>query len=207
MKWKSRALVFFLICSLCSSVFISTLVTAAFTFDSTDWAYYRILTVDADYVDTDLTDFPVLVVISSAIGAKCDGGDSIRFTDYDDFVIPYEIESWNATGNSYVWVKLDLENSANTNFYMYYNNTAASDGQDVNAVWDSDYSVVYHMANASIGLNDSTAGINNSIATGGNPTYHQTGKIGYGVDFDGTDDNFSLDNSVEDEGNVTIEVW
>ena len=124
------------------SLFVVKDVEAAWW--NTDWNYYRVITIESDYIDTDLTNFPILVNISDAIGDKCDDGDSIRFLDTDNSTeYFYEIEKWVDNEDRLVWVNLtDISSSVDTKFLMYYNNSAASDNQHPSDVWDNGFAAV-----------------------------------------------------------------
>jgi hypothetical protein len=109
-----------------------------------------------------LFDFPALVVL----GEHLDGfhysdfgstnGYDLRFTDQEDeTLLSYEIERWNPTGLSYVWVLVPRLSSATRFVHVYWGNTneyAAShpppnslDG----STWPSQYERVYHLAETS----------------------------------------------------------
>lgn len=95
---------------------------------------------------------PVLVKIDSTqISSK----DSIRFyANGGNQELPFEIETWNPTGTSSVWVKIPtVADGDTTTIFGYYNGdktaTASSD------VWDDHYVLVEHFANADISM-DST---------------------------------------------------
>ena len=178
------------------------------------WNHYQKVTVNASFVDADLPEFPVLVVVNATIGAASDGGDSIRFVATDNVTeLPYEIESWNASSGSYVWVKVDLSSTEDTSFYLYYNNSNATDGQNGTGVWDDHYLGVWHMneqAQGARSIKDSTWTRNGT--PGGNPTYEQTGKVGYGVYLDGeswNEDYFTITHDAYKFANqsVTLEGW
>lgn len=59
----------------------------------------------------------------------------------------YEIEKWDETGTSSVWVKVpQIDASSSTDYiYIYYGNSSAVDGQDRGNVWDSDFKMVQHL--------------------------------------------------------------
>ena len=67
----------------------------------------------------------------------------------------------------YYWVKVPtVSNSVNTDIYLYYGLTGASDGSDKNNVWDSGYKAVYHLGevgNGTLGeFKDSTVYANDA---------------------------------------------
>jgi len=118
---------------------------------NSNWNYRKKITFDNSGQSTNLTNFPVLVVLHSGnfdyAKAKSDGAD-IRFIDSDDSTsLDYEIEDWDPDGNSYIWVKVpQIDASSSTDFiYLYYGNSSASDGQNPTGVWDSDYKMVHHL--------------------------------------------------------------
>ena len=69
---------------------------------------------------------------------------------------------------------------------MYYNNSGASDGQDVTGTWDGDFRAIYHMDDASGNIQDSTINNNDATAVANTPTFGQTGKIDTAVWYDGS---------------------
>ena len=98
-----------------------------------------------------LTKFPVLVVLK---GNRIDytktlnAGEDLRFIDADGTaVLSHEIEEWNESGTSYVWVKVPQVDgsSSSDHVWMYYDNTSAPDAQDAANLWTNDYKGVWHM--------------------------------------------------------------
>jgi PKD repeat protein len=182
---------------------------------NSSWYYARSLTINSTYLDTPLTEFPVLVVINSTISSKCDGGKSIRFVNTtNETEFDYEVEkNWSTTGNNYVWVNISEQISSASDyvFYMYYNNSEASDNQDSNHTWNSNYVMVYHMYehNATYIVD------NTSNRFPGRIDYYPdevTGQIGTAMDFNGSSSNHDMIYITESEtyiGNnsYTIECW
>ena len=78
-------------------------------------------------------------------------------------VLDYEIEKWDESGNSYVWVRVpQIDLSSSTDFiWMYYGNAGAANVQNAAAVW-AGYSVVHHLDETSGPHLDSTSNGNNS---------------------------------------------
>ena len=98
-----------------------------------------------------LENFPVLVKLSTAISgfdyADFGGTQNLVFKDAQGNVLPYEIESWNASGTSYVWVKLPAVTQTTT-FTLYYSGSAV-DGNVAGMTWTgADYVGVWHMDEA-----------------------------------------------------------
>ncbi len=104
-----------------------------------------------------LTNFPMLVKISEGSPAgfsynqtAADGSD-LRFTDADGFKLPYEIEKWDITGTSYVWVKVPEYKKDSYACTMHWGAIAGEDvpeTEDPQKVW-SDYIGVWHFAEQS----------------------------------------------------------
>lgn len=160
------------------------------TWWDSDWDYYRTLTIDSAYIDSELTDFPILVSISDEIGDKCKAnGEDIVFTLTDNStVLNHEIEKWDDNEDRIVWVKIPtISSSVDTVILMYYGNTEASDSQNPSGVWDSDYLGVYHLGETSGSALDSTGNANHGTYVGSLPT-RVTGNIGYAQYFDGSGD-------------------
>jgi len=55
--------------------------------------------------------------------------------------LPYEIEKWDPTGTSTVWVQVPVIHGGSNNdfIYLYYNNPSAKAGQLPSSVWDGSY--------------------------------------------------------------------
>ena len=176
---------------------------------NSNWKRYRVITIDHTQIDKTLTNFPVLVVINSTIGVDCDSGKSIRFIGIDNSTeYYYEIEKWDAAGDSFVWVNITtVSATTDTTFLMYYNNSGAADDQHATDVWDGYYEAVWHMNDSSGNVWDST--INHHTGTAnGNPVYSQVGQIGYAIALDGNGDYFNVgDNCDVGDWDFTLEAW
>ena len=97
-----------------------------------------------------LTGFPVLVRLSTAISGfsyediSSDGSDIAFGTDDGNTITPYpfEIDTWNPSGTSLVWVRVPSLAAASS-FNLYYGN-GASVANTSSDVW-SDYALVWHL--------------------------------------------------------------
>ena len=182
---------------------------------NSSWSYNRTITIESDFLDNSIQDFPLLVVINKTIGDKCDGGDSIRFLNYDNTTeFNYEIEgNWSSTGNSYVWVNISeqIPHDSDYVFVMYYNNSLASSNSSKVGVWDSNYTAVYHMNASNVGDNLDSSLYGNDIASVNNTPTRVAGKIGYGIDFDGNGEYLNVTSSpslyLEKADGFTLETW
>jgi biopolymer transport protein ExbB len=158
------------------------------------------ITISHAQVDSDLTDFPLFVSISSDsdIGGEClANGHDIRFTSSDGTtLLKYERQSFSVSGGAATgtfWVKVPtVAGSSDTTIYLYYGDSGASDGADPTNVWDSSFLAVYHLEESGNGTSgeykDSTS--NARHLTGGSGAFpsRSTGLSSYGQTFDGTND-------------------
>ena len=101
------------------------------------------------YSGAALSDFPVLIKIdaSSIPGVYSDvkhSGADLKFTDDSgEGEYPYEVDTWNPSGTSYVWVKLPSFASG-VNFRMYYGDNAKTEVSGSAQVWSA-YAGVWHL--------------------------------------------------------------
>jgi hypothetical protein len=107
-----------------------------------DWLYRKKITIDQTKIDANLTNFPVLVKLTSSqldFTKAQSAGQDIRFTDYLGNSLKYEIEDWSqASSTADVWVKIPaISGTVDTNFYMYYGNPTVADAQDKTNVWNN----------------------------------------------------------------------
>jgi hypothetical protein len=127
------------------------------------------------YTGATLTDFPLLVVLSTSRTGfdysqfkVADAGD-LRFTDSSGVELAYELEKWDTSGTSYAWVKLPTLTSSTT-LNAFWGNAADSvpayrtDG----SAWQDDFIGVWHMD--AVDAADSTAFRNNGTGSGNTTT-------------------------------------
>ena len=168
-------------------------------------------------IASDLTDFPLLVKLSTTSGVDDDDmsavfdeltSDSnrkkIAVTESDGTTELYvEIMKWDdANETALLWVKCDLSSSTDTILYLYYdstqsdNTTYVGDIGDTAAqnVWNSSYEAVYHLTEQGNGTSneyvDSTGNAHHGTAdegAGTEPTLATTGPLGVSQSFDGGD--------------------
>ena len=165
------------------------------------WGQRRKIVFDNSAQAENLTDFPVLVKLNSNrinYSATQDSGQDIRFTDSDGVTpLAYEIEQWNEEGDSFVWVKVPrIDSSSSTDsIYLYYGNTNASDSQNINGTWNSNYKAVWHMDETS-GVTVSNSASNGPVGTkeisATEPAPSNAGRIDGAQSFDGTGDRVSF---------------
>ena len=127
-----------------------------------DWTVYDWkfpLTFDGVTDGATLTDFPVLVRISEYDEATgkgirnfdydgCllpDGGD-LRFADENGTLLMSEVDTWNANGESLVWVKIPALTKG-TKIWAYYGSKYAH-AVNPKAVWSNGFLGVWHLSAA-----------------------------------------------------------
>ncbi|MFW6313816.1 MAG: DUF2341 domain-containing protein [Spirochaetota bacterium] len=158
--------------------------------------------------------FPLMVRLDSSRidyrEAAADGGD-LRFFDAGNATeLYYEVESWNAEGESIVWVRVpEIAASSRDSIWMYWGGGATTTYANPAEVW-SEYEVVLHLAN---GVSDSSPnGWHGSIT--GSPTY-EAGAVGAAIriGYDGTTKSYvDVEGYVNEHhtktlGAYTVEVW
>lgn len=92
---------------------------------------------------------------------------------------------------------------------MYWGNAGASDAQNKNNVWDSNFVMVQHMNQNSGNINDSTSGNYSGTATG-TVTYGKTGQVNSAIGFDGSSTRFSISSGSPftfADTTFTVEAW
>src|SRR3989344_1918813 len=180
---------------------------------NSSWLARRKITLNNSASSENLTNFPVLVQLSASNidYAKTQGaGEDIRFVDADGTTaLSYEIEKWNESGTSLVWVKVPQIDSGSTTdyIYMYFDNDGASDNQAATSVWDSNFKAVWHLPDGTtLGALDSTS--NNNDGTITTPTA-TTGQIDCAASFNGSTTLISAPAaaSIDDLTNITISEW
>ena len=155
-----------------------------------------------------------------------DNGGDMMFCDENGSPIPHEVDTWDADGESLVWVKLP-STAENTTITMYYGSIAAS-SEDPADVWTG-YTGVWHFEEATAAAAEHSYGTYaNSTATEGidghiaeHTVTNETGRFGKGFrtndstgmmagnyNYGGVWVNDSGDNSPIDGGeNFTISGW
>lgn len=147
------------------------------------YSYYKTITIDHTKVPADQTNFPVLVSgVYSYLATVANSGNVVNANGYDIILsststldgsgkLDFEVESYDpVTGTVNIWVKVPtLSSSADTVIYLLYGNPAVfADQSNKNATWDSNFTQVNHMNQASSAeILDSTSNGNNSTSNNG----------------------------------------
>ena len=110
--------------------------------------FHKKVAFTVNYTNENGISVPVLVRLSKGSPAGFDprhcaeGGRDLFFADANGDEIPCEIDTWDPSGESLVWVKIPSVRRG-TSFTMLYRGTPSS-GDTASAVW-SDYTGVWHL--------------------------------------------------------------
>ncbi len=186
-----------------------TLSTHGQWFDNA-WSTRRVLTFNHGGPNQNLIGIPILVQLDASridYGLTQNGGQDLRFVDADGTLLAHEIESWNESGTSTVWVRIpQVDQNSTTDFItMYYGNVAAADGQNAVAVWAGQDQAVYHLHNDFL---DSTGNLNNASNI---VSLDAVGRFGDAQSFDGSSGRITIPSnaSVDDvfDGGGSVSAW
>jgi hypothetical protein len=189
------------------------------------------LTIDHTDIDAALSNFPILLYLSTSSGRNADdvsfvfdeiGANKLKIavTTSDGVTQCYvEIEQWDsANEKAWLWVKVpSISATADTDLYLYYDNTHADNtdyvGDDPNdaasqAVWDANFMMVHHLTGASYNvLDDSTSNNNDVAGEGATPAYNSTGKVAKAVDLERDDVDFLYVNDADTLDGFSAASW
>jgi autotransporter-associated beta strand protein len=142
----------------------------------------------AGYAGSTLTNFPVLVRLSTGIARfsysdfRLPRGGDLRFTDADGRLIPHEIDTWDEGGTSCVWVKVPAL-AGGTRIVALYD-CAPPDTPSAESVWDGDYVGVWHLGESALPLKESSGTSSDFTSQSGTGIgYAADGIVGGSVDF------------------------
>lgn len=134
----------------------------ATTIDPSNYDYSMTISPAPGKVTTTLSNFPLLVRLSSTRQpwfdpADCGtGGADLRFALADGTLLAHEIDTWNPSGESFVWVNVPSLSPV-TEIKVYWGVKNASLAPAVNAAdtWP-DYVAVYHLGEGDVTAYDSS---------------------------------------------------
>lgn len=161
--------------------------TAPTAWWNTGWNNRILITFNNLESTENLALVPVLITLNSAridYAATQDLGQDLRFIDADNTTeLKYEIELWDETGTSIVWVRVPQVDAGSSTdlIWLYYNNSTASGQQssaNTTAVWSNDYLAVWH-------LNGDGADSTGNYSMTDNGTGNTVGMVGNGRSFAG----------------------
>jgi VCBS repeat-containing protein/predicted outer membrane repeat protein len=187
----------------------TTLATGVPGWFNNQWTTRQRLTFN-NGAGTALTNQAVLVTLDATridYSKTLNNGHDLRFVDGDGTLLDYEIESWDESGTSRVWVRIpQIDAASNTDFvWMYYGNSGAANVQNSGAVWTNQEAVL-HMNGTPVDSSSNALTVTTSGATAISGGISASAR-----DFDGVDDNIKLGSST-DLNNIfasggTISAW
>lgn len=191
--------------------------------------YYASVVIDNTKVEADHVNFPILIsgtydgtagepdLRTTGNGGNIQNTDAaggvsgsltvpadLVFSPNTDGSTPYdfEYEDYDATiGEIVAWVEIPtMDADADLTLYMVYGDASVTTTQeDIEGTWDADFTAVYHMAEASGNILDSTVNGHDSTGSGGGPIYQQAGAFSPAIEFDidGADSYFTIPDHVD----------
>lgn len=182
--------------------------------DPAPYGWQRRITLDGSQVDATLTDFRLLVRLTDdhlQSEAAPDGND-IHFRDEDQTsLLDFEIESYDPDDGALVaWVRLPtLDTRDDTILYLAYGD-GEGDRSNPGGVWDG-YHYVWHMSqDPEMGADSIKDAAQHAHGTphGSMTSANRIAAVaGYGISFDGVDDEISFTNDFTGGGASTISAW
>ena len=177
-----------------------------------DWSYRKLITFNSSQIPSTLTNFPVVYnVTDSDLSEAQSDADDFVFISYADNSTQYnhEIEHFDDGTNELVaWINItSLSSSSDTKVWMYYGNNDCSNQENVAGTWNNDFLAVWHMDDASGGIDDSTGNYDGTEE--GTPAYEQDGVIGLAIDLDEDVDYFKFSDTgwIDGTNDFTMEVY
>ncbi len=189
-----------------AALFLLTNTNIVLASDLSAGGWTRKAEIVLDQTSANLTGFPILLSQANLPSEMFDadgahpalsGGGDIRFSSDANGanqlpceIVTFTIDNNPVNGTAEIWVKTNLSSSATTSIWVWYGKTgevqpdvAGTYGR--NNVWSNGFMLVQHMKGAAYSaLIDSTGRGHNVSAQGANaPSYNQSSKIGYGVNY------------------------
>jgi hypothetical protein len=177
-------------------------------------------------ISSSLTNFPVLISGTySYLATGANGGQIQKTATLNGQTVPvdliftsdaagknllnWEVASYNpANGQIEVWVQIPaLTNTADTVFYMWYNNAniPATYLGNATSTWDSNYKGVWHFPDGTtLAAKDSTSNANNGTINGATAT---VGKIAGGANSTNQNIDFGASTTLDSSSDVTVSAW
>lgn len=123
------------------------------------------LVIDQPPTTEPLADVPVLVVLDAnrvRYDRAAEEGQDLRFVTEDGDELAHEIERWDPSGRSFVWVRVpEIASGASATFWMYYDHPEAQ--APGGSVWSDDDLAVWHLAEETT---NGESGVTHRDATG-----------------------------------------
>ncbi|MDD5522886.1 MAG: DUF2341 domain-containing protein [Kiritimatiellae bacterium] len=165
---------------------------------SSEWPYrMKIMFPGFSTLDGEiLTNFPVSVRFGTHIPAFSystfalpESGGDLRFGNSSETkMLNYEIEKWDSSSNSYVWVQVPELVNTNTYIWAYWGHKSVTNAPAYTtngSTWSEGFAGVWHMKESGLPYADSSS--NRCNATSGTaPSQSLNGVIGNGQTFNGS---------------------
>jgi hypothetical protein len=187
------------------------------------------LSVSSGLVASDLSNFPLLVHISTQSGIENlnttevfdevgSNFNRLQILDENGTSLPIEVESWDTDNKEgYLWTNVPaICSTVDTELKLRYDsnlpvnpNVFSSGNAGASAVWNSDFKSVWHLGDTNGTVVDSTSANTNGIQTN-DATSVSGGVIDRSFSFDGVDDYISVDaniSNIEGANQGTISLW
>jgi hypothetical protein len=187
------------------------------------YSYWRTITISHLKVpNTNQNNFPVFLTFSDPLlKSVSNGGHVASASGYDviftsdsagNNLLPFQRESYNpATGGASFWVQAPmLSPTSDTQIYMFYGNSGATDQSNPSGVWDSNYKGVWHLnddaANTSVG--DSTSNAHNGTNYANTNGQSVAGQTGAALSYGNGSTNFGTSSDFDySASNFTVSFW
>jgi autotransporter-associated beta strand protein len=161
-----------------------------------------------------LTNFPALVTLDEGLAGfsysqfLSGANGDLRFTDGSmTRELPYEIESWDPSGQSRVWVQIPALTNNATIWMLWRRAGLTAPSYTANgATWSESYVNVAHLSESN-GTVGNSALVGSPVTVSGAPVQAVPGMIGTGVQFDGLDDLISFGTIGRPFDNLTFSAW
>jgi hypothetical protein len=160
-----------------------SLIAAAAEIDPNNYNYRMSFTPASGKVSGTLSNFPILVRLSAAHRnfnpADCgENGANLRFALEDGTVLAHEIDTWNADGESLVWVNVpSLEGTTTITAYWGVKDAAAAPTVNPADTWP-DFVAVYHLGEGGTTANDSSGNNYTAVLSDGSASSGSSPKVG-----------------------------
>ncbi|MDA9110479.1 DUF2341 domain-containing protein, partial [bacterium] len=198
-------------------------VTKAYTIQISDPSSFPFsvnLTLAGYIGSSTLTDFPVLVSLSTSItGFSYNGyldsdgdgvrtGEDLRFYSSNGKELAYEIADWNTSGTSNIWVKAPAVSGNNTVITAAWGKTGTDTTPDYatnDPVWNNDFQGVWHFGATSTTFPDSSP--NGNHATKNSVGETNAGQVGKAATFSGSEFADVAYSELVNTDKFTITIW
>src|SRR6056300_36116 len=192
--------------------------------DPASFPFRMDLTLSGYTGSSTLTDFPVLVSLSTSISGfsyngflDSDGdgvrtGGDLRFFASSGQELAYEIADWNTSGTSNIWVKVPSISGTTTVITAAWGKTGTETTPDYatnDPVWENDFHAAWHLGKIATGGFVSDSSINSFHGTTSGSPALVDGLVGKALNFDGTDDfvSFGVDAGNPGTSSFTATFW